>query len=265
MLSFLGFDAMSTLAEDVKGGPRQVSRGMIAALGIIGVLFVVQSYLAALLVQSPATLIADGDPTGTAFYDAARVAAGPWLSTVTAGATALAWGLANNMVAQVATSRLLYAMARDRQLPAFLAKVSVSRSVPVNGILLTAAISMGLGLYMASRDDGITLVASLVNFGALLSFIVVHLSVLARNLRANQPKVAGWFRSWVLPVLGIVILVAVIVNANALAQKVGFIWLGLGVLVLIGLAVSGRTPRLSGIDGTDEDMTELSVPAGHRG
>jgi hypothetical protein len=37
------------------------------------------------------------------------------------------------------------------------------------------------------------------------------------------------------------------------------------VLVLVGLAVSGRTPRLSGIDGTDEDMTELSVPAGHRG
>jgi len=144
MLSFLGFDAMSTLAEDVKGGPRQVSRGMIAALAIIGVLFVVQSYLAALLVESPATLIADGDPTGTAFYDAARVAAGPWLATVTALATALAWGLANNMVAQVATSRLLYAMARDRQLPAFLAKVSVSRSVPVNGILLTAAISLGL-------------------------------------------------------------------------------------------------------------------------
>jgi Amino acid permease len=145
MLSFLGFDAMSTLAEDVKGGPKQVSRGMIAALGIIGVLFIVQSYLAALLVPSPGTLIVDGDPAGTAFYDTARVAAGPWLVTVTALATALAWGLANNMVAQVATSRLLYAMARDGQLPKFLAKVSVSRSVPVNGILLTAAISLGLG------------------------------------------------------------------------------------------------------------------------
>jgi amino acid transporter len=265
MLSFLGFDAMSTLAEDTKGGPAQVSRGMIAALGIIGVLFIVQSYLAALLVESPATLIAEGDPAGTAFYDAARVAAGPWLATVTAVATALAWGLSNNMVAQVATSRLLYAMARDRQLPSFLAKVSVSRSVPVNGILFTGAISLGLGLYMASRDDGITLLASLVNFGALLSFIVVHLSVLARNLRKDQQKVAGWFRSWLLPVAGIAILVAVIVNANALAQTLGFVWLGLGVLVLAWLAVTGRTPRLSGIGGADDDMTDVSVPAGHRG
>jgi amino acid transporter len=169
------------------------------------------------------------------------------------------------MVAQVATSRLLYAMARDQQLPAFLAEVSVSRSVPVNGIRVTAAISLALGLYMASRKDGIPLMASMVNFGALLSFIVVHLSVLARNLRANQPKVAGWFRSWVLPVLGIVILVAVIINANALAQKVGFIWLGIGVLVLAWLAVTGRTPRLAGIDGTDEELTDVSVPAGHRG
>jgi amino acid transporter len=265
MLSFLGFDAMSTLAEDVKGGPRQVSRGMIAALGIIGVLFIVQSYLAALLVPSPGTLILNGDPAGTAFYDTARVAAGPWLVTVTALATALAWGLANNMVAQVATSRLLYAMARDGQLPKLLAKVSVSRSVPINGILLTAAISLGLGLYMAGRDDGISLMASLVNFGALLSFIVVHLSVLARNLRPNEPKVAGWFRSWVLPLVGIAILVAVIVNANALAQAIGFVWLGIGVLVLLVLVATGRTPRLSGIDGTDDELTELSVPAVHRG
>ena len=265
MLSFLGFDAMSTLAEDVKGGPGQVSRGMIAALGIIGVLFIAQSFLAALLVESPARLIREGDAAGTAFYDTARVAAGPWLATVTALATALAWGLANNMVAQVATSRLLYAMARDRQLPAFLAKVSVSRSVPVNGILLTAAISLALGLYMASRADGISLMASLVNFGALLSFIVVHVCVLARNLRRNEAKVAGWFRSWAVPLAGIAILVAVIVNANALAQTVGFVWLGIGLIVLLVLAATGRTPRLSGIDGTGEDLADVSVPAGHRG
>ena len=69
---------------------------------------------AALLVEDPATLIADGDPAGTAFFQTARVAAGSWLATLTALATALACGLANTMVAQVGTSRLLYAMARDR-------------------------------------------------------------------------------------------------------------------------------------------------------
>jgi amino acid transporter len=262
-LSFLGFDALSTLAEDAKGGGRQVSRAQIAALGVTGLLFIAQSFVAALLVHDPATLISLGDPAGTAFYDTARVAAGPWLATLTALATALAWGLSNNMVAQVGTSRLLYAMARDRQLPAFLAKVSPTRSVPTNGILLTAAVSLVLGLYMASRNDGIALMASLVNLGAILSFIVVHLSVLARNLRRDEQRVAGWFRSWVLPILGIAILGTAIWNANILAQRVGLIWLGIGVVVLLAMTATGRRPRLAGVDPTD--VLAGAAVAGHRG
>jgi amino acid transporter len=256
MLSFLGFDALSTLAEDAKGGARQVSRAQIAALGLTGVLFMVQTFVAALLVQDPARLIAEGDPAGTAFYETARVAGGPWLATVTAAATALAWGFANNMVAQVATSRLLYAMARDGQLPRWLAKVSPLRSVPTNGIILTAVVSLGLGLYMAAlRDDGISLLASLVNFGAILSFIMVHLSVLARNLRSGQPRLAGVFRSWVVPLAGIGVLVAVIVNADVLAQRLGFVWLGVGVLVLLVMVATGRPPRLAGFDPDGNDST----------
>jgi amino acid transporter len=260
-LSFLGFDALTTLTEDAKGGARQVSRAQIAALGVTGLLFIAQSFVAALLVPDPATLISQGDPAGTAFYDTARVAAGPWLATVTALATALAWGLSNNMVAQVGTSRLLYAMARDGQLPAFLKKVSPMRSVPTNGIWLTAGISLALGLYMASRDDGITLMSSLVNFGALLSFIVVHLSVLARNLRRHQRRIAGPLRSWLLPVLGIAILVTVIWNANILAQRVGLVWLGLGVVVLLVMTAAGRRPQLAGIEAPDTDL----APAGQHG
>ena len=229
---------------------------MIAALGVTGVLFIAQSFVAALLVKDPARLIAEGDAAGTAFYDTARVAAGPWLATLTAVATALAWGVANNMVAQVATSRLLYAMARDRQLPAFLAKVSVTRSVPTNGILLTAAVSLALGLYMASRDDGIALLAALINFGAMLSFVVVHLSVLARNLRGG-PKLTGAFRSWVVPLLGIAVLSVVIYNANIVAQRVGLIWLGIGVLVLAVMTATGRRPRLAGIESTEDERSPV--------
>lgn len=117
VLSFLGFDGISMLAEENKGGAPQIGKAMIAALGLAGVLFIAQTWVASLLVPNPGTLLADGDPAGTAFYDAAQVAAGPWLATLTAVATALAWGIANSMVAQVATSRLLFAMARDRQLP----------------------------------------------------------------------------------------------------------------------------------------------------
>lgn len=263
VLSYLGFDALSTMSEDAKGGARQVGRAQIAALGLAGLAFMLQSFLAALLVKDPATLIAEGDPAGTAFYDTARVAAGPWLATTTAISVALAWGVANNMVAQVATSRLLYAMGKDGALPRFLAKVSVGRSVPVNAILLTAAVSLGLGLWMASRDDGIALLSSLVTFGALFSFVLVHLSVLVRNVRRGERPVAGWFRSWALPVVGIGVTVFVIANANVLAQKVGYAWLAAGVVILIAMVASGKKLRLPGIDVSP--AVEDAAVVGHRG
>src|SRR5204863_9308897 len=114
---------------------------------------------------------------GIAFYAAARLAGGPWLATLCAIATAIAWGLPDSMVAQVAISRLLYAMARDGQLPRLLGKVSRKHNVPTNAILLVAVVSTGLGLYMNSRDDGIGLLASLINFGALTAFLALHVSV----------------------------------------------------------------------------------------
>src|SRR6185503_20794664 len=103
----------------------------------------------------------------TAFYDAARVGGGAWLAKLTAVATAIAWGFANSLVAQVATSRLLYAMARDRQLPSILARVSRKHRVPANAMYLVAAVSLALGLYMNSRADGILFMSTLVNFGAM--------------------------------------------------------------------------------------------------
>src|SRR4029079_4573612 len=171
VLSFLGFDGISTLAEENKETAQAIGRSMVAALLVAGVLFIVQTWVAALLVPDPDTLIAKGDPGGTAFYDAAAVAGGQWLSKLTALATAIAWGFANSLVAQAATSRLLYAMARDRQLPSFLARVHKRKGVPVNATLLVAVVSLVLGLYFSTRDDGISLLSTLVNFGALTAFL----------------------------------------------------------------------------------------------
>src|SRR3954465_11403207 len=157
VLSFLGFDGISTLAEENRDSARSIGKSMIAALALAGTLFIVQTWIAALLVPNPEGLIADGDPGGTAFYDAAEAASGHWLYVVTAVATAIAWGFANSLVAQAATSRVLFAMLRDRQLPSFLAKVHPTRRVPVNATLLVAAVSLVLGIYMSQRDDGISL------------------------------------------------------------------------------------------------------------
>jgi amino acid transporter len=243
VLSFLGFDGISMLAEENKESTTAIGRSMVAALLLAGVLFIVQTWVASLLVPHPATLISKGDAQGTAFYDAARVASGAWLAKLTALATAIAWGFANSLVAQAATSRLLYAMARDRQLPACLAVVHEKKGVPVNATFLTAAVSLVLGLYMASRSDGISVLSTLVNFGALTAFLVLHVSVVVHYVVRNGSR--DWWRHVIAPTIGFVVLAYVVVNAQVAAQTLGFIWLGIGVALLLLLVALGRRPSLN--------------------
>jgi amino acid transporter len=242
VLSFLGFDGISTLAEENKEAARSIGKAMIAALALAGVLFIVQTWIAALLVPDPDALIAEGDAAGTAFYDAAEVAGGHWLSVLTAVATAVAWGFANSLVAQAATSRLLFAMARDRQLPAFLAKIDPKHRVPVNATLFVAVISLALGIYMSTRDDGITLLSTLVNFGALSAFLVLHVAVVVHFIVRRKSR--DYWRHLAVPVIGFAILLAVVINAQVAAQTLGFTWLGIGVVLLVFLLATGRKPEL---------------------
>ncbi|MGY1727911.1 APC family permease [Geodermatophilus sp. SYSU D01062] len=242
VLSFLGFDGISTLAEENRESARSIGKAMIAALALAGTLFIVQTWVAALLVPDPDTLISEGDAAGTAFYDAAEVAGGAWLGTLTAIATAVAWGFANSLVAQAATSRLLFAMARDRQLPGFLRKVHPTRRVPVNATFLVAVVSLVLGLYMEQREDGITLLSTLVNFGALSAFLLLHVAVVWHFIGRLGSR--NWWLHLVVPVVGFGILAYVVYNAQVAAQELGFVWLAIGVVLMIVLIATGRRPEI---------------------
>jgi amino acid transporter len=251
VLSFLGFDGISMLAEESREEARKIGRAMVGALLLAGTLFVVQTWVAALLIPDAAVLLADGDPEGTAFYDAARVAGGGWLASLTALATAIAWGFANSLVAQAATSRLLYAMARDRQMPRFLSRINERHKVPANATLLVAALSLVLGLYMASRDDGISLLSTLVNFGAMTAFLALHVAVVVHYVVRHGSR--DWWRHVVVPVAGFLILLYVVINANIAAQVLGFVWLGIGAVVLAAFYLTGRRPVLSGLSEERHD------------
>lgn len=246
VLSFLGFDGISMLAEENRGGSKNIGRAMIGALVLAGVLFMVQTWVASMLVPDAAKILAEGDPDGTSFYEAARVAGGGWLAVLTALSTAVAWGFANSLVAQAATSRLLYAMARDRQLPRFLATVSPKHGVPVNATFVVAGISLVVGLVMAARDDGITLLGTLVNFGALSAFLVLHLAVVNHFIRRQKSR--DWLRHLVFPLIGFGILLFVVINAKIAAQVLALGWLGVGILVLIVFKIRNREPSLAGME-----------------
>ncbi|MEY9953723.1 APC family permease [Leifsonia sp. EB34] len=238
VLSFLGFDGISTLAEENAGSTRSLGRSMIFALLLVGVLFVVQTWVASMLVPDPAQLIAKGDPAGTAFYEASRNAGGPFLFVLTAAATAVAWGFANALVAQAATSRLLFAMARDRQLPRFLSTIHPKRKVPANATFVVAGISLALGLFLVTQPNGLTEISTLVNFGALTEFSLLNVAVVWWFIVRQRSR--RWFVHLVLPLLGLGILIAVIINASIAAQVLGIAWLVVGIVVAVVLKTTGR-------------------------
>ncbi|GAB2911734.1 APC family permease [Nonomuraea fastidiosa] len=242
VLSFLGFDAISTLAEENREDARRLGRSMVAALAVAAVLFVVQTWVAALLTPNRAQLIAEGDLTGNAFYDTAAFAGGQWLGVLTAVATAIAWGFADSLVAQTATSRLLFAMARDRQLPSFLAKVHPKHKVPVNATFAVAAVSITLGVFMSTRDNGIGELASLVNFGAMSAFLLLHVAVVVHYMIKQRSR--NIWAHLVAPAIGFTVLVAVVINQNVAAQWVGGVWLAIGLLVIGVSYAMGRRPEL---------------------
>jgi amino acid transporter len=222
------------------------------------VLFVAQTWVASLFVADPAKLIAEGDAAGTAFYDAAAAAGGGWLATLCLVATAIAWGLPDSMVAQTAMSRLLFAMARDRQLPSFLAKVSHKYASPVGAVFATAAISLGVGgvsLYYL-EDGSLAFLGRAVNFGAMVAWIVLHISVIWHYVVRNRST--NYFAHLVMPILGIVLLGVVIYYMQVYTLLFGFIWLVVGLLVLVLLYLIGRRPRLSGLGGEPIESADVA-------
>ncbi|MEV0583751.1 APC family permease [Nonomuraea sp. NPDC050310] len=250
VLSFLGFDGIAMLSEENKESANTVGKSMMAALALAGLLFVAQTWVAALLVENPGKLIAEGDGTGTAFYDAAALAGGQWMFYLCAGATALAWGFADAMVAQVATSRLLYAMGRDGALPRFLAKVSRSYSVPYNAILLGSVLAIvlpgSLLIFLENPGDGVAVVGTLINFGAMIAFMTLHVSVVWHFVIKRRSS--DLLLHLVSPIIGFVILGFVVWNANLAAQIVGLIWLGVGFVIMLVLLALKRNVSLVGMD-----------------
>ncbi len=239
VLSFLGFDGISTLAEESTGKKNPAGKAMIGSLFIVAFLFIAQTWLASLLAGGRASF--SDDEVGNAFFDLVKAASSTgWMNAFFA-VNVLAVGFANAMAAQAATSRLLYSMSRDRQLPSYLSKVS-SRQVPMAAILTVSAISVVLVLFFVGQ---IGLISSLVNFGALFSFCLLHISVAWYYLGRKRSK--NYLLHLVVPALGFVIIAYVLFNADSLAKIGGLVWLGIGVVVFIvnrvrGVAVSDPQP-----------------------
>lgn len=232
VLSFLGFDAIASFAEENAGDSRDVGKAIVICLVVAGTVFVAQSYPAALLnATNPADLRANPDAQGTTFYDVSRLAIGAWLATMLAITKAIGPAFAA-MTGQAAAGRLLFGMAREGRLPARLAAVHAERGVPRAALATAAVLTLAVAVWAARRDDGLSLLVSIVDVGALTAFAMLHLSVIGYfAVRRRAPTSPVHI---VLPALGIVVTAWVLAESSRLAQLIGAVWFVLGFLISRG-------------------------------
>lgn len=221
-LSFIGFDAVSTLNEEAEGGGKTVSRATMLLLVIVTVLFVAQVYLASVFVPL-GSKYQDG-AVDVAFYTVSTQVVGTWFLPVITLTNALIALLANALISQATTTKVIYCMARDKKLPRVLAKLNKNEA-PTTALYLVAALSLVIAIV---GKDQIETIVTMVTFGALCAYVMLHASVIS-FFKGKTDR--SFFRHLVSPVLGAAVLCYALFSANSHAQLVGVAWLVLGGIV----------------------------------
>jgi amino acid transporter len=225
VLTYIGFDGISTLTDEAKDPARNVPRAIVATCLITGILASIEVYLGQ-LVWPRGQAFPDID---TAYVSVAGRAGGALMFTIVNASLLLAT-IGSGMASQLGAGRLLLAMGRDGAIPArFFGEVHPKNRIPRNNILLIGAICL-IGALAFSYQLG----TELLNYGALLAFMGVNIAAGLNAWRSTRLK-----RS--LPVLSAVAGFAVCLflwcNLGRLAWIVGTAW---GVVGLLCYALYGR-------------------------
>jgi len=143
-------------------------------------------------------------------------------------------GVASAVTGQASASRLLYGMGRDRLLPDFFAYIHPKYYTPTYGVLCMGAVTLACGFLLSFQ-----LAAEAINFGALLGFMCVNLSVISRfYVRDRQRRGRHLFGNLILPGIGFAVCLLIFVNLSRTATTIGCVWVATG-LIYIALRTRG--------------------------
>ena len=220
VLTYIGFDGISTMAEEVENPRRNIQLATVFTCLIIGLLSMVQVYAAQLV--WPASQPFAESMVDTAFVHVAARVGGTFLFQLL-NATLLVANLGSAIAAQFGASRLMYSMGRDRSLPPqVFGVVDARHHVPRNNVLIVGAIAL-MGAFLLTYEKG----AELLNFGAFIAFIGVNAAALVHYRFRSQEKVTLPF---LIPALGIVVCGFIWIHLSGSAQVLGVLWIGVGLL-----------------------------------
>ncbi len=217
VLTYIGFDGISTLSEEVHNPRKNILRASVIVCLITGILASVQVYTAQLI--WPGTDFPDQD---TAFVHVAGRAGGQWLFN-TVNLALLIATIGSGSGAHLGAGRLLYGMGRDNAIPnKFFAAVNPRTHIPSNNIILVGVITL-IGAFLLSYPLG----AQLLNFGALIAFMGVNASSFVHNFLRNEKKT---FSNFIVPVLGFTVCLYLWLSLGYKAKIAGLCWLTAGFL-----------------------------------
>jgi len=222
--SFLGFDSLTTLSEETINPEKTIPRAIIVMLLIMGVLYIGSAYLAQLV--HPGFSF---ESTDSAAMEVVYMVGGNLFKSLFVTAVILG-NFSSGVAATTSASRVLYAMGRDSVLPKKVFGHIHSRyKTPSTGIIVIGFISL-LGIVLTLDQ-----VIKFINFGALIAFASVNLSVIAHYFIRNRKRstFTDYMRYLFMPLLGAGFTLWLWTHLEFDALILGGIWMAIGLGYLI--------------------------------
>lgn len=223
-LSFIGFDAITTLSEETIEPRKTIPKAILLVASIGGLFFFIVTYFMQSLFRDVSIF---EDIEGASPEIAYIIGGNLFLALFLGGA--LFSVFASGLAAQISASRLLFAMGRDKVLPEKLfGYLHPKYKTPVFNIILIGVLALSaifLSLEMAT---------SLINIGAFTAFSFVNLCIMILFFKEKKPKTMARIASnFISPLIGLLFIVFLWASLDIISIIIGFAWALLGVVYVM--------------------------------
>jgi amino acid transporter len=241
-LTYIGFDGVTTLAEDVKNPKRNMLLAPVLVCLFTGIFSGIQIYLAQQVWPDYNSFT---NPE-TAFYDVSARVGGQFLFNAVAAILFIAC-LGSGLAGQVGAARLLFAMGRDGILPRkIFGRLDPARNTPLYNIIILGILTIVVSVAISYQGA-----AELLNFGAFLAFMGVNISCLGKFwFQRERRSSRKWLTDLLVPVLGFLFCFSIWISLPSPAKITGGIWLLAGIIYL-AVTTKGFRSKPAMIDFSD--------------
>lgn len=241
--AYIGFDAITTAAEEVKNPKRTFPIAIIGALIISTILYIVVT----LILNGMVPYYLFGETAAPVAFALQRV--GITWANIVISIGALAGITSVLLVGYFGQTRVFFAMSRDGLLPPFFSKLHKNFKTPINSILIVGIVAAVLAAFVPITD-----IAELVNIGTLAAFIIVSASVIV--LRRQRPELERPFRTPLvplIPILAIIFCLFLVAELPTVTHLRFIIWLAIGLVIYY---FYGRKKSLLNDEGASDEIEE---------